>query len=257
MPWLLRWFNALAPLAAIAVVIVLWWGCKALFGIESFILPSPLEVVHAFAEDPRTFLIGSMESASAAAIGFSIAAVLGVLLASALSLSTRVERSVYPLTLFFQMVPLIAIAPLLVVWLGYGKPTIIASAAIVSIFPVIANTLQGLRSANPHLIELFQLLRASKLTTWWRLALPSAVPNIVTGLRISAGLASIGTIAGEFIAGVGGERAPLGVLVMTGLRSFRTDRVFVAVLLAALVGFVVFGCVGVLSRLLLRRWLVS
>ncbi len=246
---------ALSPLATIAVVVVLWWCCKVLFEIESFILPSPFEVARAFADDPRPFLIGSLESATSAAFGFGIAAIAGILLASVLSLSRRVERSVYPLTLFFQMVPLIAVAPLLVVWLGYGRPAIIASAAIVSVFPVIANTLSGLRSADPQLLELFNLLRAGRVRTWWSLALPSAVPSIVTGLRIAAGLASIGTIAGEFIAGIGGERAPLGVLVMTGLRTFRTDRVFVAVLLAALVGFVVFGCVGLLSRLLLRRWL--
>ena len=249
--------RALSPLATVAVVILLWWACKILFEVKDFMLPSPWAVATAFLADPKPFLIGCFETAMNAAIGFGIAATAGVLLASVLSLSRRVEQSVYPLTLLFQMVPLIAIAPLLVVWLGYGRPSIIASAAIVSIFPVIANTLSGLRSADPHLQELFHLLNASRVKTWWKLALPSAVPNIVTGLRIAAGLATIGTIAGEFIAGISGDRAPLGVLVTTGLRNFQTDRVFVAVLLAALVGFAVYGCVSLASSLLLRRFLVQ
>jgi NitT/TauT family transport system permease protein len=153
------------------------------------------------------------------------------------------------------MVPLVAIAPLLVIWCGYGRPAIVASTAIVSVFPVIANTLAGLRVRDAGLQELFTVLGASRFTTWWKLALPSAVPSIVTGLRIAAGLAAIGTITGEFLAAEGGERAPLGILIMTAMRNFATDRVFVAVLLAACVGFLLFGAVSAGSRLLLARWM--
>lgn len=245
------------PLLAIAAAVALWALAKQAFGIADFMLPSPKGVLDAFLADPRPFLVGCVETATSAVAGFALAAAAGILLASLLSLSRAVERSVYPLTLLFQMVPLIAIAPLLVIWLGYGRPAVVASAAIVSLFPVIANALHGLRTRDPGLDELFAVLRAGRLAVWWKLALPGAVPSIVTGLRIAAGLATIGTISGEFIAGEGGQRAPLGVMILTALRSFQTDRVFVCVLLSALVGFAVFGGVALASRLLLGRWMRS
>ncbi|MFM1871028.1 MAG: hypothetical protein RL398_450, partial [Planctomycetota bacterium] len=167
----------------------------------------------------------------------------------------RIERSVYPLTLLFQMVPLVAIAPLLVIWFGYGRPAIIASTVVVAVFPVIASTLAGLRDRDPGLDELFAVLGASRRAVWWKLALPSAVPSVLTGLRIAAGLATIGTITGEFLAGIGGPGAPLGVLLTTALKNFHTDRVFVCVLLAALVGFALFFFVTWLGRSLLARWM--
>ncbi len=250
-----RLLHACAPLFAIAVVIAAWALIKIVFDVQDFVLPSPWRVLCALLDDPRPFLIGSLETALSATLGFLIAVIVGVLLASVLSLSRVVERSVYPLTLLFQMVPLIAIAPLLVLWFGYGRPTIVASAAIVSVFPIIANTLTGLRSRDERLLELFTILGARHLTVWWKLLLPSAVPSIVTGLRIAAGLAVIGTIAGEFIAGIGGDRAPLGIMITTALRNFQTDRVFVCVLLSACVGFTVFGAVSLVSRVALARWM--
>jgi len=246
---------AVGPLATVVAAVAAWAAFKAVLGIKDFVLPSPLGVARAFADDPAPFLVGAQETLVSAALGFAIAAAGGIALGSLLSLSRTIERSVYPLTLLFQMVPLIAIAPLLVIWCGNGRPAIVAATVIVSIFPVIANTLAGLRARDPGLDELFAVLGAGRLATWWKLALPAAVPSIVTGLRISAGLATIGTISGEFIAAVSGERAPLGVMITTAMRNFATDRVFVAVMLAACVGFALFGSVSLASRLLLSRWM--
>ncbi len=250
-----RALDILGPLLAIALAILAWTAIKWALDLKDFVLPSPIGVARAFVDDPAPFLRGAFQSAGSAMLGFAIATAGGVLLGSAISLSRAVERSVYPLTLLFQMVPLVAIAPLLVLWFGYGRPAIVASAAIVSIFPVIASTVAGLGARDPNLAELFRVLGAGRLATWWKLALPSAVPSIVTGLKIAAGLATIGTICGEFLAGTGGENAPLGVMITTALRNFQTDRVFVSVLLAAAVGFAVFGTVSLASRLLLARWM--
>jgi NitT/TauT family transport system permease protein len=250
-----RALGLLGPLVAVAVAILAWSAVKWALDLKDFVLPSPLGVARAFIGDPEPFLRGALQSAGSALLGFAIAAVGGVLIGSAISFSRLVERSVYPLTLLFQMVPLVAIAPLLVLWFGYGRPAIVASAAIVSIFPVIASTVAGLGARDPNLDELFRVLGAGRLATWWKLALPSAVPSIVTGLRIAAGLATIGTICGEFLAGTAGENAPLGVMITTALRNFQTDRVFVSVLLAAGVGFAVFGCVAIASRVALTKWM--
>lgn len=249
--------GVVAPLCVILLAIAFWAAIKWVFDVRDFVLPSPGGVFSAFLAEPWPFLEGCLATAINAASGFAIATVLGIALASLLSLSRVIERSVYPLTLLFQMVPLIAIAPLLVVWCGYGRPAIVASSAVVALFPVIANTLSGLRARPLALDELFSILGASVLVRWWKLALPSAVPSIVTGLRIAAGLATIGTISGEFLAGIGGKGAPLGVLITTALRNFQTDRVIVCVLLSALVGFALFGAVSLTSRLLLGRFLRS
>jgi len=155
------------------------------------------------------------------------------------------------------MVPLVALAPILVIWFGYGIRSAIASAAIVALFPVIANTLGGLRSVDRELEELFSLYRARGFSRWWRLRLPAALPSIVTGLRIAAGLAVIGAVVGEFVSAYAGDRAPLGMVIVSAMREFRTDLMFGAIGLAALVGFGLFGIVNLAGWLLLRRWHAS
>lgn len=250
-----RALAIVGPAVAVALAILAWAAIKWALGLKDFVLPSPAGVARAFLDDPAPFLRGALQSAGSALLGFALAAAGGVAIGSVISLSRVVERSVYPLTLLFQMVPLVAIAPLLVLWLGFGRPAIVASAAVVAIFPVIASTVAGLGARDENLVELFRVLGAGRLATWWKLALPSAVPSIVTGLKIAAGLATIGTICGEFLAGTGGENAPLGVMITTALRNFQTDRVFVSVLLAAAVGFAVFGTINLASRMLLARWM--
>src|SRR5262249_40925223 len=158
----------------------------------------------------------------------------------------------YPYAVFFQTVPVIAIAPLLVIWFGYGLPTVVASSFICGIFPVIASTLVGLQSTDPALLDLFRLYRATRTEALRKLKLPFALPAILTGARISAGLSVIGAIVGEFIGGGG-----LGGIVDEARTQQRVDRVFAAVLLASLLGLVFFGAIHGLSHFLLRKWHAS
>jgi NitT/TauT family transport system permease protein len=217
-------------------------------------LPAPSKVAAVLIEDAAPLARSTAITFTSAIAGFGIASMLGVLIGSALSTSRWLERGAYPLTLLFQMVPLVAIAPILVIWLGVGMPATIASSAIVSIFPVIANTVGGLRSVDPLLDELFDLYGATRWQHWSRLGLPSAVPSMLTGLRIAAGLATIGAIVGEFVAGIGGKDAPLGIVITTNMRDFNTAKVFAAVVLASLVGFALFGLVSAFARLMGRRY---
>ena len=145
-----------------------------------------------------------------------------------------------------------AIAPLLVIWFGYGMQTVVVSAFIVSVFPVIANTLNGLLSVDPALTDLFRLYGASASDTRWKLKFPAALPQILTGIRIAGGLAVIGAIVGEFIGGQG-----LGSVVDVARTQQRTDKVFAAVLLASLLGLALFGFINLVSRIALRRWHAS
>ena len=185
----------------------------------------------------------------AALIGLVLSAVLGICAAIVLSSAQWIQRAFYPYAVFFQTVPIIAIAPLLVIWLGYGQRTVVASAFIVSIFPMIANTLAGLVATDPGLRDMFRLYGAGPLATLFKLRLPAALPQIMTGLRISSGLAVIGAIVGEFIGGGG-----LGSVVDVARRQQRTDIVFAAVILASVLGLAMFGAVSLLSTLLLRHW---
>lgn len=237
----------LVPLLAILVAAELLVRGKV---IKPYLLPPPSRVFQALWSDWRPLSRALGSTAIGSLVGFFLSTTIGVAVAVALSSRRWVRRAFYPYAVFFQTVPIIAIAPLLVIWLGYGLPTAIASAFIASIFPVIANTLTGLRSTEPALQDLFKLYGASPSDTLWKLRLPSALPNILTGLRIAGGLAVIGAIVGEFIGG----NETLGDLINASIAQQRNDVVFAAVLLASLLGLALFGAISLASYLALRNW---
>jgi NitT/TauT family transport system permease protein len=148
----------------------------------------------------------------------------------------------------------VAIAPLLVLWFGAGMRAVTVSAFIVSVFPVIANALAGIRSVEPALRDLFRLYGASRFATLTKLELPSALPSLVTGLRVAAGLAVIGAIVGEFVAGFSDSGGGLGILILSSYRQLRTDLLFAAVFFASMLGLLLFGLVNLTGSLLLSRW---
>lgn len=222
--------------------------------IKPYLLPTPSAVFAAVCEKAPELLGSLMTTAIASVAGFVIAVATGIALAVLFSTSRFVQRAFFPYTVFFQTVPVVAIAPLLVIWFGAGLHSVTICALIVSIFPVIANTLTGLRSTETALQEMFWLYGASWWKCLWKLRLPSALPNIVTGMRIASGLAVIGTIVGEFVAAVLQGNAGLGVMVLEARRMGRTDIVFAAILMAAALGLVMLGVVNLAGHLLLRRW---
>lgn len=249
------WIRALLPpvvtfivLTALAEIVI-----RAL-DIPAWQVPRPSRVLDAFVQQAPALARSALITAQAAFLGFAMAGALGIIIAIILSTSKWIERAFYPYTIFFQTVPIIAIAPLLVIWFDAGTQAVTVAALIVGIFPVIANTLAGLRSVDPNLRDLFHLYGGGAITTLWKLKLPSALPNIVTGLRIAAGLAVIGAIVGEFVAGSG---EGLGILVLSANRQGGVALLFAAVLTASLLGLILFGIVQGCGYLLLRRWHAS
>jgi NitT/TauT family transport system permease protein len=220
--------------------------------VSPLLLPLPSAVFSAATTEAAALLGALASTASAVLLGLACSSTIGVAAAVALAASPWVQRAFYPYAIFFQIVPIVAIAPLLVIWFGYGPRAVIAAAAVVSVFPVIANTLAGLLSVDPSLADLFRLHGAGRLATLWKLRLPWALPQILTGLRIAAGLAVIGAIVGEFVGGGG-----LGIVVLGAMRQQRTDLVFAAIGYASLLGLALFGAVGLASRLALRHWHAS
>lgn len=248
---------ALPPAIVVIALIAAWDIAVRLVQPSEYLVPAPLAVARAVMEQRAELVPAALRTAGSAATGFAIAAAAGVLAGSVLAASRFLMRGLYPLATLLQMVPLVAIAPILVIWCGYGPRTSIASAAIVSVFPVLAATLDGMRSTDPGLAELFGVCRASRLQRWWKLELPWAIPSIVTGLRIAAGLSVIGAIVGEFVGAFAGDASPIGIIILSAMRENRTDLVFASVALAAAAGFALFGLVSLLGWALLRRWHAS
>jgi NitT/TauT family transport system permease protein len=244
--------SALPPLIPLVVLTLAGEWIVRMGIVPSYLLPTPTAVLRAMFENRAELAQAMLKTSSSALAGFALSALTGIAIAVFLASSRWVQRAFYPYAVFFQTVPIIAIAPLLVIWFGYGMRTVVASAFVVSIFPVIANTLTGILSTDPALRDLFRLYGASQRDTLFKLRFPAALPQILTGLRISSGLAVIGAIVGEFIGGEG-----IGSVVDVARTQQRVDKVFAAVLMASLLGLALFGVINLVSTLALRRWHAS
>ncbi|MFN8790369.1 MAG: ABC transporter permease [Bdellovibrionales bacterium] len=195
------------------------------------LFPSPSQILAAFWESPDEWRLASFETGQHALQGLALSFFVGGAVSLLLSLSLFLKRAFLPLSLFFQTVPIIAIAPLLVIYFGFGAPTVVASATLVSFFPVMASFLLGLETVEREKLELFQLYGASRWQTLMKLRLPNAFLALYSGLKVAVGLSLVGAVAGEFVAGSG-----LGALIDASRTAQRVDRVFVALFLLALMG---------------------
>jgi len=245
--------SAVPPLATLVVVGAAWEAAVRLLAVPAFLVPRPSAIAAALVAQRSMLLASTLTTAQGALAGFALSLSIGTLAGLLLSLSRTLERALYPYALVLQTVPIVAIAPLLVLWFGAGLRAVSVSAFIVSVFPVIASNLAGMRSADPRLADLFRLYGARLGATVFKLRLPSAIPSMATGWRVASGLAVIGAIVGEFVAGFSEGRAGLGITVLAAYRQLQTDLLFAAVLLAALLGFALFSAVSLAGSLLLRR----
>ena len=217
-----------------------------------YLVPKPSMVFTALFSERAMLGQAFIQTATAAAVGLGMSLVVGFATAFLLSLSRTLRSAFYPYATFFQTVPIVAIAPLLVIWFGYGLPTVIASAFICSLFPVIASTLLGLQSTDPGLIDLLRIYDTSRFRTLWVCRIPYALPQIFSGVRIASGLAVIGAIVGEFIGGGG-----LGSAIETARSQQRLDQLFATVMISALLGLFFLLAVNFIARVTLGRWHVS
>jgi NitT/TauT family transport system permease protein len=241
--WLSEKFPAWAFLA---LLLSSWQYIVAQQWVASYLLPSPLQIFHTTVELWPEIAEATLSTAQSILWGLGFSTVIGVTLALLFFAIPIARRAILPFCIFFQTVPIIAIAPLLVIWFGFGQPTVRASAFIVSLFPILANTLTGLEETDPHLKELFRLYKPSRWQLALKLQIPSAIPYILAGLRISAGLAVIGAIVGEFIAGGG-----LGSLIDAARTQQRVDLVFSGVLMSSGLALLLVLVIEAITRLLL------
>jgi NitT/TauT family transport system permease protein len=246
------------PVVVFAIAVVAWAVAIPLFHIPAYLLPKPSAVLRSLFLDDRNDLLAALGwTTLVSLLGFVVSAVTGILVAVALSASRVLRRALYPYTIIFQTVPIISIAPLLVIWIGEGIGSLTVCTVVVSIFPIIANTLVGLLSTDPALLDLFRLYGAGRWGTFYKLRLPWALPYVFSGLRVAAGLAVIGTVVAEVFVGYIVEGAGLGVKIVAAAKVGRADLTFASVLLACLLGLALFGAVNLTAWLALRRWHAS
>jgi NitT/TauT family transport system permease protein len=187
-------------------------------------------------------------------IGFIFSIILGISAAVVLALSKTVEKSVYPYAIILQTIPIVAIAPIIVIWFGPGLNSIVVIAFLIGFFPMLSNTLIGLNSSDHNMKNLFYLYNASRLQVMWKLRLPAALPYIVGGLKISCSLSVIGAIVGEYVAGIGGIKGGLGYAITVAAGRLQTPYLFACGLAASALGIGFFLIVNAFSKWMLSSW---
>ncbi len=247
--------SALPPVVVAVLFLSLWFILSAtVYSGKAFLLPGPHLVADALFRESSAIFAASVVTLKEALVGFLAATLFGIVSAALMSQSRLLERSFYPYAVLLQTVPVVAIAPLIVLWFGYGETSVMIISFIISLFPIINNSLLGLRSTSRNLVELFSMHSAGRMVAFVKLRLPGAIPHIIAGLRISAGLSVIGAIVGEFLIGSGNSKGGLGVQIIYAQGRMNTALLFAEVICATLLGFGFFLVVTAIGRLLLRNW---
>jgi NitT/TauT family transport system permease protein len=246
------------PSLTAAAVLGLWYllSLVILGQNQRFLLPPPHSVVATGLLDVQnleTLLLGLLATTLVAVTGLAIAILAGMLIAVSMSQASWFERTLFPYAVAIQAVPIIAIVPVIGLWLGFTFKSRVLVTVLISVFPIITNTLFGLKSVSANHHDLFTLHRASRLTRLARLQLPSALPSVFTGFRISAGLSVVGAIVGEFFFRAGNARG-IGILLANYQSRLQTKLLIVGIILSSLLGVALFAAFGASSKRALRGW---
>jgi NitT/TauT family transport system permease protein len=250
-----RVMQILAPLALIAVLLAGWEAACRGLAIPAYVLPPPSAVGAALATDAASLVRSAWNTLAMALVALAVASVLAQALALVVGLSPVLERAVRPLAVVLQVTPVVAIAPLVVIWAGIDHPerAIVALAAVVAFFPIFSGAVTGLKAADPDLERLFDLYGATRPQRLMRLRLPSAVPYLLEGHKVAAGLAVIGAVVAEFVAGSGAAQGLAWRILEAGNR-LQTDRMFAALAALGLLGAVLHSVLEALEKAGLRWW---
>jgi len=240
--------DVLAPVIVVGLLLAGWEWAVAAFSVPGYILPPPSRILNTFATDFGFLWPHILTTLGEILLGLALGVAGGFALGSAMFFSPLVDRALRPLIIASQMIPVFAIAPLLIIWMGYGLWPKAIVAALISFFPIAINSLDGLRAAAPETVELFRSLGASGWQTFTKLRVPAGLPQVLSGLKIGATLAVVGATIGEW---VGGQRG-LGYLMTQANARLRMETVFAAILALTLIGLLVFGGFRIIERQLLR-----
>jgi NitT/TauT family transport system permease protein len=241
------------PIVVLALVVLCWDLLVRAFAIPPYVLPGPGLVLATLIADAGLLWRSLLVTLTLTFEGFLLAAVGGILLAIAFNQWRLVDYSLYPYAVILQVTPIVAIAPLLLIYLPQPLAVLVC-AWIVAFFPVLANTTLGLNSVDHNLLALFELYKASRWQVLWNLKLPSALPQMLAGLRIAGGLSLIGAVVAEIAAGSAGAGSGLAYRIAESGYRLNVPRMFAALLLLSLAGVAIFFVLSALTHLVLRRW---
>lgn len=243
------------PVVLVAVVVVLiWHGVTWAFSMPEALLPTPFQVFESAKENSGTLATAFLSTGLAASLGLLAAIALGSLISVAFSQSASIRRAFFPYVVFLQTVPIVAIAPLLIIWSGYQLRTVVIVTVIVCLFPIVNSVTAGLTAIDRQWSDLFSLYGATRVKRLSRLQIPAAIPYLILGAKTSSGLAVIGAIVAEFFVGNGSAYDGLGTLMTHWQAFLKTDALIAAVFASTLLGLVLFGAVQLVGGTLLRRW---
>ena len=243
------------PLALGLAVLAVWQLLVGWYAIPPYVLPAPSDIGQAFVGNLPELMSATWTTLRIVVLAFAAAAVSGIALAILFSQSRIVEFALYPYAIILQVTPIVAIAPLLIIWVHYENIdlALLILAWVVAFFPILANTTLGLRSADFNLVDLFRLYGASRWQILWRLQMPSALPYLLNAMKISGGLALIGTIVAEFAAGTG-TATGLGWLITESQNRLEVATMFAALAILSALGVAIFFALSLVEWLLLHRW---
>lgn len=241
------WSTVWRPLALVAVLIAAWWAVTEFELVEPYILPSPADTWRTTVDNSTYLLENTWVTTYETVVGFVIAALIGEAVALVMIYSRGIERTMYPLILFAQVIPKIAIAPLFIVWLGFGTSPKILVAVLMAFFPIVISGMAGLRSVDPEIIELTSTMGASNWKTFVKVRFPASLPQLMSGLKIAATLAVTGAVVGEFV----GANEGLGYVILQANGNIDTAMLFAALIIMSMLGIILFAIIEIAEQFLI------
>ena len=249
--------KVLYPAFVALVLLAAWQGVVTGLKLPPYLVPSPILMLKTLVTDWQALGLSLLFTLKITLLSFLVAVVLGVLISFLFVQSRRIETALFPYAVLLQVTPIVAVAPLIIIWVKNPTASLVICAALVALFPIISNTTLGLRSIDPDLQSYFAMNRANRAQTLLRLRIPSALPYFFGGLRISSGLALIGAVVAEFVAGTGGSGAGLAYQILQAGFQLNIPRMFAALLLISLTGVALFAAMAWLTRRALGAWHAS
>ncbi len=231
-----------------------WQAFVVVMELPPYLVPSPILMMQTLVTDWHPLLLALWVTVKITLLSFALAIVVGVLISFVFVQSALLERALFPYAVLLQVTPIVSIAPLIIIWVKDTNLSMVLCASLVALFPIISNTTLGLKSVEPNLYSYFLLNRASRWQILMRLRIPSALPYFMGGLRISSGLALIGAVVAEFVAGTGGQGSGLAYQILQAGFQLKIPRMFAALLLISLTGVMLFAVMAWLSRWALGDW---
>jgi NitT/TauT family transport system permease protein len=255
---IIRWITSadtVAPLIVGVVFLGIWELLVNYLSIPAYLLPRPTLIIVTLIQEWKTLFPATLITLQITLVAFVLATTSGLLFATLFAQSKWIERSLFPYAVILQTTPIVAIAPLIIIWLRNNTfAALIVCAWIIAFFPIISNTTMGLNSVDRNLTDLFKIYSASRWQTLIHLRFPSAMPYFLGGVRISGGLALIGAVVAEFVAGTGGTKSGLAYEILMSSYNLQIPKMFAALFLTGVLGVLIFTVLTGLSNFILRHW---